>query len=218
MRILLIEDDPLIGTAIEQALKDSLYSVDWAREGQSGLAAACAQDYSAILLDLGLPKKDGIEILKTLRDQHNSIPIIITTARDGVDDRILGLDLGADDYLVKPFRVSELQARIRAVTRRNKGASRSSLECGELVLDKASGEFFKNGQLITLSAREFSVMRIMMLRPGRLFSKSELEEQIYGWNEEVTSNAIEFIIHGLRKKLGKNTIKNIRGLGWMVKS
>ena len=216
MRILLIEDDPLIGTAIEQALKDSLYSIDWVKDGQLGLAGASAQEYSAILLDLGLPKKDGIDVLKALRDQHNATPIIITTARDAIDDRILGLDLGADDYLIKPFRVSELMARIRAVTRRNQGASRSTLQVGELELDKASGLFLQNGQQIALSAREFTVMRILMLNPGRVYSKSELEEQTYGWNEEVTSNAIEFIIHGLRKKLGKSTIKNIRGLGWMI--
>ena len=217
MRILLIEDDPLIGTAIEQALKNALYSVDWVKDGRLGLAAACAQEYSVILLDLGLPKKDGIEILRELRDQHNPTPIIITTARDAIEDRIQGLDLGADDYLIKPFRVSELEARIRAVSRRNQGASRSVLECGDLMLDKASGEFFQNGQLTPLSAREFTVMRILMLRPGRVFSKPDLEEQVYGWNEEITSNAIEFIIHGLRKKLGKDTIKNIRGLGWMIK-
>ena len=216
MRILLIEDDPLIGTAVEQALKNALYSVDWVKDGQLGLTAACTQDYSVILLDLGLPKKDGVEILRTLRDQQSLIPIIITTARDAVEDRILGLDLGADDYLVKPFRISELEARIRAVTRRSQGATRSVLESGTLKLDKASAEFFQNDQLIPLSAREFTLMRVLMLRPGKVFSKSDLEEQIYGWNEEVTSNAIEFIIHGLRKKLGKNAIKNIRGLGWMI--
>ena len=216
MRILLIEDDPLIGTAIEQALKDSQYSVDWTKDGHAGLAAATSHDYSVILLDLGLPKKDGVEVLKTLRDRHNSIPIIITTARDGVEDRIQGLDLGADDYLIKPFRIAELQARIRAVTRRNNGAARSLLECGDLQLDNASGEIFKNGERIPLSAREFTVMRILMLRPGRLYSKTELEDQVYGWNEEVASNALEVIIHGLRKKLGKSAIKNIRGLGWMV--
>ena len=216
MRILLVEDDPLIGTAIEQALKGSHYSVDWVKDGQQGLTAAMTHEYSAVLLDLGLPTKDGMEILKTLRDQHNGIPIIITTARDAVEDRIKGLDLGADDYLIKPFRITELQARIRAVIRRNQGASRSTLECGDLVLDKAKGECFQAGKPVTLSAREITLMRILMLRPGRAFSKAELEEQVYGWNEEVASNAIEFIIHGLRKKLGKEAIKNIRGLGWMI--
>ncbi len=216
MRILLIEDDPLIGAAIEQALKDSLYSVDWTLDGQSGLTAAMTHKYSVILLDLGLPKKDGLDVLRALRNQHNAIPIIITTARDGLDDRIKGLDLGADDYLIKPFRVSELEARIRAVTRRNHGACHSSLECGALKLDSATGEFFNDGQKVALSAREYTVMRVLMLKPGRLYSKSELEEQVYGWNEEVSSNALEFIIHGLRKKLGKKAIKNIRGLGWMI--
>ncbi len=216
MRILLIEDDPLIGTAVEQTLKDSRYSIDWIKNGQQALAAIDTQTYSVILLDLGLPGKDGIEILKAIRDQQNPVPVIIVTARDALEDRITGLDLGADDYLVKPFRVSELEARIRAVTRRNQGNARSSLECGDLVLDIASGKLLQNGELVHLSAREFTVMRIMMHRPGRLFSKSELEEQVYGWNEEIASNAIEFIIHGLRKKLGKDAIKNIRDLGWMI--
>jgi len=216
MRVLLIEDDPLIGTAIEQALRDSRYPVDWVKDGQLGLTAAETQDYSVILLDLGLPNKDGLDVLKNLRDQQNRTPVIITTARDAVEDRIQGLDLGADDYLVKPFKISELEARIRAVTRRNQGAARSTLECGDLVLDKANAAFFKAGDPIVLSAREFTLMRIMMLRPGRVFSKAELEEQVYGWNEEVASNAIEFIIHCLRKKLGKEAIKNIRGLGWLI--
>ena len=216
MRILLIEDDPLIGTAVEQALKDSHYSIDWFKNGQQGLTAVYSQQYSTVLLDLGLPGKDGIEVLKAIRDQQNPVPVIIITARDALENRITGLDLGADDYLVKPFRVSELEARIRAVIRRNQGNSRSSLECGDLTLDIASGELLQNGNTIHLSAREFTVMRIMMHRPGRLFSKSELEEQVYGWNEEIASNAIEFIIHGLRKKIGKDAIKNIRGLGWMI--
>ena len=216
MRILLIEDDPLLGTAIEQALKDARYSVDWVTDGQLGLAAAMTEDYSVVLLDLGLPKKDGIEVLKSLRDQHKTIPVIITTARDAVEDRIDGLDAGADDYLVKPFKINELEARIRAVTRRAQGLSRSVLEYGDLILDTASVKCHLSGQEITLSAREFSLLRILMLRPESVFSKTELEDQVYGWNEEVASNAIEFIIHGLRKKLGKAAIKNIRGLGWKI--
>lgn len=217
MRILLVEDDPLIGTAIVQALKDSHYSIDWVKDGQQGLTAALTHEYGLILLDLGLPKKDGLELLGSLRDQRRAVPIIITTARDAVEDRINGLDLGADDYLVKPFRISELQARIRAVVRRNQGVSRSIIECGSLTLNTANGECSKDGEPVMLSARELTLIRILMLRPDRTFSKEELEEQVYGWNEEVASNAIEFIIHGIRKKLGKDTIKNIRGLGWMIK-
>ena len=216
MRILLIEDDPLIGTAIQQALKDASYSVDWSKDGQEGLNAARFQDYSLMLLDLGLPKKGGFEVLKVLRDQAIHIPVIITTAQDAVEDRIKGLDLGADDYLVKPFAIAELLARARAVIRRNQGAASSLLSSGEIVLDKATGELTRGEQKHKLSAREFALMRLLMLRPGRVLSKSELEEQIYGWDEEIVSNAVEVIIHGLRKKIGKEAIKNIRGLGWMV--
>lgn len=216
MRILLVEDDQLLGTAIEQSLKDAAYSVDWTRDGQSGLTSALTEDYSLVLLDLGLPKKNGFEILQALREQGVSVPVIITTARDAVEDRIKGLDLGADDYLIKPFSVSELQARVRAVVRRNHGASSSLLTNGALTLNKATMELSQDGQMFQLSAREFALMRVLMLRPGRVFSRSDLEEQIYGWNEEVASNAVEVIIHGLRKKIGKSGIKNIRGLGWLV--
>ncbi|MGI9316487.1 MAG: response regulator transcription factor, partial [bacterium] len=184
MRVLLIEDDPLIGTALQQALKDASYSIDWSKDGQEGLHAARTQDYSLVLLDLGLPKKGGFEVLKMLRDQAIQLPVIITTAQDAVEDRIKGLDLGADDYLVKPFSIAELLARARAVIRRNQGAASSLLSNGELILDKATGELTQGDQKHTLSAREFALMRLLMLRPGRVLSKSELEEQIYGWDEE----------------------------------
>jgi two-component system OmpR family response regulator len=192
------------------------YSVDWAKDGQSGLISAQAEDYSLILLDLGLPKKNGFEVLKALRDQHYPIPAIIITAQDAVEDRIKGLDLGADDYLVKPFSIDELLARARAVIRRNQGVASSVLANSELSLDETTSQLSKDDQSYELSAREFALMRLLLLKPGRILSKAELEEQIYGWNEEVASNAIEVIIHGLRKKLGKTTIKNVRGLGWMV--
>jgi len=216
MRVLLIEDDPLIGGAVEQALKDASYSVDWCKDGQEGLSAALVQDYSLMLLDLGLPKKGGFAVLKEIRDQAIKLPVIITTAQDAIEDRIKGLDLGADDYLVKPFSIDELLARVRAVVRRNQGSASSKLVSGDLMLDKTTGEISIGDNQYLLSAREFSLMRLLMLRPGRVLSKTELEDQIYGWNEEVASNAVEVIIHGLRKKLGKDAIKNIRGLGWMV--
>jgi two-component system OmpR family response regulator len=216
MRILLVEDDPLIGEALGQALRDAAYTLDWVQDGQLALAAAESHDYSLMLLDLGLPRKSGFEVLATLRKNQNSLPTIIVTARDQVEDRIEGLDLGADDYLVKPFSFSELQARIRAVSRRSLGAASPVFSCGELSLDEATAVVTKNTDSFTLSAREFTLLRLLMKRPGRVYSRSELEEQIYGWDQEVASNAIEFIIHGLRKKLGKKTIKNIRGLGWMV--
>jgi two-component system OmpR family response regulator len=216
MRLLLIEDDPMIGMAIEQALKDASYSVDWTQDGQMGLNAILTQEYGLLLLDLGLPNKDGLDILKSVRDARIAVPVIIITARDAVEDKVLGLDRGADDYLLKPFSIDELLARIRAVVRRNQGVSSSMLSNGDMVLDNTSGRLMRSDIEYQLSAREFTLMRIFMLSPGRVYSKSELENQIYGWNEEVASNALEVVIHGLRKKLGKEAIKNIRGLGWMV--
>ncbi|MPV85250.1 response regulator transcription factor [Ostreibacterium oceani] len=216
MRILLIEDDSLIGTAIEQALKDTHYSVDWVSDGQSGLLAASTQDYHLILLDLGLPKIDGLKVLKEIRSNRNHIPVIIITARDAVEQRIQGLDAGADDYLIKPFRVAELQARIRAIIRRGQEASSATLTCNDLTLDAAKGVLYQNGDPIALSAREFAMIRLFMSNPDRLLNRNYLEEQLYGWSEEVSSNAVEFIIHALRKKLGKDSISNIRGMGWMI--
>jgi two-component system OmpR family response regulator len=216
MRILLVEDDYYIGRAIQQALNDAAYAVDWVKDGDAALSALQAQDYGVILLDLGLPGKDGIEVLQTLRKAKNSIPVIITTARDAVEDRIKGLDYGADDYLVKPFLISELQARIRAVVRRNQGVADPILSNDVLELNPVTHEVKVDNEAYVLSAREYALLHALMLRPGNIMSRDELEDSIYGWNEEVASNAIEFIIHGLRKKMGRETIKNVRGLGWMV--
>ncbi len=216
MRILLVEDDLLIGQAIEQALQDATLAVDWVKDGDTALLALKAEEYSLLLLDLGLPNKNGFEVLRLLRQNKHTVPVIIITARDAVEDRIKGLDFGADDYLVKPFSIDELQARIRAVIRRNNGNASPLLSNDILTLDPASREVIRNSTVFTLSSREYSLLHALILRPGSILSRTELEERIYGWNEEVASNAIEFIIHGLRKKLGKDAIKNIRGLGWMV--
>tara|TARA_R110002153_G_scaffold107109_4_gene246966 strand:- start:130635 stop:131291 length:657 start_codon:yes stop_codon:yes gene_type:complete len=216
MRILLVEDDYLIGSAIQQALHDAAYAVDWVKNGNAALSAVLTQDYGVILLDLGLPDKDGIQVLQTLRKDKNSIPVIITTARDAVEDRIKGLDCGADDYLVKPFLITELQARIRAVVRRNQGMADPILSNDILELNPATHEVKIDNESYLLSAREYALLHALMLRPGHILSRDELEDRLYGWNEEVASNAIEFIIHGLRKKMGRETIKNVRGLGWMV--
>ncbi|SIS73931.1 response regulator [Neptunomonas antarctica] len=216
MRILLVEDDPLIGQAIEQALQDAALTVDWVQDGETALSAINTEEYALLLLDLGLPEKDGFEVLRLLRHNKNSVPVIIITARDAVEDRIKGLDYGADDYLVKPFSIDELQARIRAVIRRNHGNATPLLGNDILTLDPASREVSRDSTVYTLSSREYALLHALMLRPGSILSRAELEERIYGWNEEVASNAIEFIIHGLRKKLGKDAIKNVRGLGWMV--
>ena len=216
MKILLVEDDHLIGKALEQALHDSSFAVNWVREGLAVISAVETETYDLILLDLGLPKLNGIEVLKNLRKQKNDVPIVIITAKDSVEDKVLGLDLGADDYLVKPFSIEELLARIRATLRRRHGHSESILSNGILSLNLATKEVEQDGQKFTLSSREYALMHQMMLSPGILFSKEQLENKVYGWNEEVESNAIEVIIHGIRKKLGKHSIKNIRGLGWMV--
>lgn len=216
MRLLLVEDDNLLGEAIRQALHDAAYAIDWVQDGSTALSTIKTQDYSLVLLDLGLPQKDGIEVLSELRKAKNAVPIIIITARDAVEDRIKGLDFGADDYLVKPFLINELQARIRAVVRRNQGVADPILSNESLELNPATREVKINNQTHLLSAREYAVLHALMLRPGTILSRDELEDRIYGWNEEVASNAIEFIIHGLRKKMGKEAIKNVRGLGWMV--
>ncbi|MGD8350838.1 MAG: response regulator [Gammaproteobacteria bacterium] len=216
MRILLVEDDSLIGGAIERALRDAAHAVDWVRDGAGALAVAVNEEYALILLDLGLPNRDGIEVLRELRRNGLEAPIIIVTARDAVEERIRGLDCGADDYLVKPFSIDELEARIRAVVRRNHGAADAVLRSRILSLNTTTREATRDSKTQTLSGREYALLHALMLRPGSILSRDELEQQIYGWNEEVASNAIEFLIHGLRKKLGKDAIKNVRGLGWVV--
>lgn len=216
MRILLVEDDRLIGEAIAQACRDAAYAIDWVTDGESALSTLSTQDYGLILLDLGLPRQDGLQVLRKLRIEKYSLPVIIITARDSVDDRIKGLDFGADDYLIKPFATNELLARMRALIRRHQGVATPLLDNGLLSLNPATREVNRNGTVSQLSAREFALLHALMLRPGSVLSRTELEERIYGWNEEVESNAVEFLIHALRKKLGADAIKNIRGLGWMV--
>ena len=169
-----------------------------------------------MLLDLGLPGRDGLEVLRQLRRGGNTLPVVIITARDGIDDRIRGLDLGADDYLVKPFDVNEMLARLRAVIRRQGGQAATVLSNGCITLDPATRYASSSEGEVLLSAREFSLLQALLLRPGHILSRAELEERIYGWNEEVESNAVDFLIHGLRKKLGANSIKNVRGAGWLV--
>ncbi len=216
MRTLLVEDDPLIGEAICQTLRDAGYAVDWTTDGRQAATALCTQRYEVVLLDLGLPGKDGLEVLREARRIGNAVPVLVITARSAVEDRIAGLDLGADDYLVKPFHVGELLARLRALTRRQGLEISPILRNGTLSLDQASHEVWYQGIQRQLSAREFALLREFLLRPGVIRSRNELEERLYGWNEEVESNAVEFLIHGIRKKLDAGVIKNIRGVGWMV--
>ena len=216
MRVLLAEDDRLIGGAIEQRLRDEAYALDWVQDGESAITAIDTHPYDLLLLDLGLPRKDGMRVLQQLRKSNNSLPVIIITARDGLEERVKGLDLGADDFLVKPFAMTELLARIRAVNRRHHGSGTPLLSNGILELDPQSHTASRGEMAATLTAREFALLQALLSRPGAILSRSDLEDHIYGWNEEVESNAIEFIIHSLRKKLGSDAIKNVRGVGWMV--
>ena len=219
MRLLLIEDDLMIGAEMQRALKKESYAVDWVKDGQAAQDSLALQDYGFVLLDLGLPKKDGLAVLKQLRSEHSAhraIPVIIVTARDSVDERILGLDQGADDYVVKPFVMTELLARIRATVRRKGGFAQPILSNGIISLDPQThlarcGEFAE-----TLPAKEYALLHALLLQAGSILSRARLEDQLYGWNEEVESNAVEYLIHSIRKKLGKKSIINVRGAGWMV--
>ncbi len=217
MRILLIEDDPMIGEAIEEALKDAAYAADWVKNGQTALMTLGCQHYDLVLLDLGLPGKDGLEVLANIRAKDNPVPLLIITARDGLEDRVRGLDGGADDYVLKPFEMAELLARMRAVLRRKSGSANPILGNGVVTLDPATKEAIANNSIpVQLSQREFALLQALLTRPGAIFSRSDLEDRIYGWGNEVESNAVEFLIHALRRKLGSEVIKNVRGVGWMV--
>ncbi len=217
MRILLVEDDPMIGEATQGALKDAGYAVDWVKDGLLALATLDVQHYDLVLLDLGLPGKDGQGVLSTIRASNNPVPLLIITARDSLDDRLRGLDGGADDYVLKPFEMAELLARMRAVMRRKGGSALPLLGNGVVTLDPssktASTEDYPGVQL---SAREFALLQALLIRPGAILSRADLEDRIYGWGNEVESNAVEFLIHALRRKLGSHVIKNVRGVGWMV--
>jgi two-component system OmpR family response regulator len=216
MRVLLVEDDKMIGAAVQQALRDAAYAVDWVTDGETAIQAVENEAYEVALLDLGLPAADGREVLRRFRKRGGRLPVIIVTARDAVEDRIDGLDLGADDYLVKPFEIRELLARMRAVLRRERSGSPPLLTNGKLHLDPATREARFAGETSLLTAREFALLQALLARPGAIMSRSELERQLYGWNEEVESNAIEFLIHTIRRKLGATAIRNVRGVGWMV--
>lgn len=216
MRVLVIEDDEMVGAAVVQALKDAAYAVDWVTDGVTAIEAAEVEDYDVALLDLGLPVTDGREVLRRLRAKGGGPPVIIVTARDGLDDRIDGLDLGADDYVVKPFEVRELLARLRAVLRRQGSRAPPVLSNGRITLDPATHLASNQDESALLTAREFALLQALLMRPGIIQSRAELERTIYGWNEEVESNAIEFLIHAIRKKLGPQAIRNVRGVGWMV--
>jgi len=217
MRVLLVEDDPMIGEVVQKSLRDAAYAADWVTDGVAAFHALGTQHYDLLLLDLTLPGKDGIAVLQAIRTERNPVPVVIITARDALDERIRGLDSGADDYVLKPFEMSELLARMRAVVRRKGGEGSPLLSNGVISLDPVTRAVTSpSGTSIQLSGREFSLLHALMLRPGAIFSRAELEDRIYGWGEEVQSNAVEYLIHALRRKLGSDVIRNVRGVGWRV--
>jgi DNA-binding response OmpR family regulator len=218
MRILLVEDDPMIGKSLQQALQQDGYAVDWAKDGEAArLALKTGRDaYALVLLDLGLPRRSGLEVLKEIRAGGNKVRVIVVTARDAVADRVAGLDAGADDYLTKPFSLEELGARMRALLRRDIGREANLLRHRELVLDPVMHTVTQAGRPVELSAREFALLAALLERPGAALSKAQLEERLYAWGGEVESNAIEVHVHNLRKKLGADAIRTLRGVGYAV--
>lgn len=216
MKILLVEDDQLLGDGIAAGLVQSGLTVDWVQDGQQADTALVTGSYDAVVLDLGLPKLSGMEVLKRARAKGKTLPIIILTAQGAVTDRVAGLDAGADDYLTKPFDLEELQARLRALLRRANGHADAVITQGELKLDPASHSVYLSGELIDLSAREFTILYTLLLNAGRVLSKSQLEEQLYGWGDEVESNTIEVFVHHLRRKLTPELILTVRGVGYMI--
>ena len=216
MRVLIVEDDPLLGDAVAAGLKQRGFDVDLVQDGRDAQAAIGVETFAAIVLDLGLPGVDGLAILRTARAQGHKVPILILTARDAVQDRISGLDSGADDYVVKPTDLDELAARLRALVRRSKGAPAPLLHVGALILDPAARTVTRDGHRADLQPREFTLLQELMLNAGRVLSREQLEERMYRWGEEVESNAVEVHIHHLRRKLGADVVKTIRGVGYMV--
>lgn len=216
MRLLLVEDDAMIGSSVQQGLRQDGFTVDWVRDGQAAETALSSETYDLLLLDLGLPKKSGLDVLRGLRHKNNLLPVLVLTARDAVSDRVTGLDAGADDYLVKPFDLDELAARIRALLRRRAGRADPLIHHGNLTLNLATHEATFNGTPLVLSVREFAVIQTLLDRPGALLSRAQIEERLYGWGEEIESNAVEVYIHALRRKLGADFIKTVRGAGYMV--
>lgn len=216
MRLLLVEDDRMIADALIKGLERHAVSADWVRDGEAALEAVDVTDYAVVLLDLGLPKLDGMQVLDSIRRKGQGVPVVILTARDDLSSRITGLDLGADDYVLKPFEFDELMARIRAVVRRKSGHTQSLIQAGEVTLDLATHTVSFRKATETLSAREFALLRALAERPGTILSRSQLEERIYGWGEEIESNAIEVLIHYVRKRFNKDIIRNVRGAGWLI--
>lgn len=216
MRLLLVEDDRMIGESICDGLAQEGHTVDWVRDGPAADNAIAVEPYGAVLLDLGLPRRDGLEVLRRLRAARNDVPVLVITARDAISDRVKGLDAGADDYLVKPFDLDELAARVRALSRRAAGRAQPLVERGPVTLDPATREVRVHGRPVSLSGREYALLEALTARPGLVLSREQLEERLYGWGEEVGSNAVEVHIHNLRRKLGTDVIRTERGMGYSI--
>jgi len=216
MRLLLVEDDTMIGEVVLDLLRAEHYAVDWVKDGAMADTALQTQTYDLVLLDLGLPRKDGLEVLRSMRARKELTPVLIATARDAKEQRVEGLDAGADDYVLKPYDLDELLARIRALLRRSAGRAEPVFEHGNVTVNPQTREVIADGKPVSLSAREWAVLEALIARPGIVLSRHQLEEKLYSWKDEVNSNAVEVYIHGLRKKLGAELIQNVRGLGYMV--
>jgi two-component system response regulator QseB len=216
MRLLLVEDDSMIGRAVKHGLEQGGYAVDWVTDGHDGLAAVANGVYDLVVLDIGLPRIDGLAMLQTLRDRRDAVPVLVTSARDTVSDRIAGLNAGADDYLLKPFDLDELIARVRALLRRHTGTASSTLAAGGVSLDTVRRVATQEGRELSLTGKEFSLLEALMRRPGAVLSRERLEASIYGWRDEIGSNAVEVHLHNLRRKLGVGVIKNVRGVGYRI--
>ena len=216
MRLLLVEDDQMIGEAVLDLLRAEHYAVDWVKDGEMAGTALQTAPYDLVLLDLGLPRRDGLAVLRDMRQRQDRTPVLIATARDSVPDRIAGLDAGADDYVLKPYDLDELLARIRALLRRAAGRAEPVYEHQGVSINPATREVLADGQPVVLSAREWAVLEPLLARPGLVLSRAQLEEKLYGWKDGISSNAVEVYVHGLRKKLGASLIQNVRGVGYMV--
>ncbi len=216
MRVLLVEDDPMIGDSLRKGLRMEGFTVDWVQDGRSAELAVETTHYALVLLDLGLPKKDGLSVLRGWRERGSTVPVLILTARDAVPDRVAGLDGGADDYLVKPFDLTELLARMRALLRRQAGRARDLIEVGALRVDPVAHAIDYRGQPVQLSAREFALLHALAESPGVVLSREQLEDRLYGWGEEVESNAVEVHVHNLRRKLSAQLIRTVRGVGYRL--
>lgn len=216
MRILLAEDDAMLGSGIERGLRMAGFTLDWIRDGQQAQTALCTETYDVVLLDIGLPGQDGLKLLQWIRQSRLDVAVLVVSARDAVSDRIAGLNLGADDYLPKPFDLDELIARVHAVSRRRSGRSQPEIRLGGLVVHPQRREAMLNQQPLNLSAREFSLLLALLEKAGTVLSRGQLESQLYGWDEEIASNAVEVHLHNLRRKLGPQWIRNVRGVGYKL--